>query len=63
MVRLGDGDERLSGRAAATAFGTVLAEGRLVADETARVFGRLSVQQVNWKPASGSGASASASTT
>jgi hypothetical protein len=29
---------------------TVLAEGRLVADEAARAFGRLSAQQVNWKP-------------
>jgi hypothetical protein len=29
---------------------TVLAEGRLVADETARAFGGLSARQVNWKP-------------
>ena len=28
----------------------VLAEGRLVADETKRVFGRLSAEQINWKP-------------
>jgi len=30
---------------------TVLAEGRLVAEETTRTFGRLSTQQANWKPA------------
>lgn len=29
---------------------TVLAEGRLVADETARAFGPLSARQINWKP-------------
>jgi hypothetical protein len=29
---------------------TVLAEGRLVADETARSFGQLSTRQINWKP-------------
>ena len=29
---------------------TVLAEASLLADETRRVFGRLSPQQVNWKP-------------
>ncbi len=29
---------------------TVLAEGRLVADETKRVFGQLSADQINWKP-------------
>ena len=29
---------------------TVLAEGRLVADETKRVFGQLSAEQINWKP-------------
>ena len=29
---------------------TVLAEGRLVADETRRVFGQLSAEQINWKP-------------
>ena len=29
---------------------TILAEGSLVADETKRVFGRLSGEQVNWKP-------------
>jgi DinB family protein len=29
---------------------TVLAEGRLVADETRRAFGQLSAEQVNWKP-------------
>ncbi len=32
---------------------TVLAEGRLVADETTRAFGRLSAQQVNWTPSQG----------
>src|SRR5262249_7580123 len=32
---------------------TVLAEGRLVADETMRVFGRLSAQQINWTPRAG----------
>ena len=32
---------------------TVLAEGRLVADETKRVFGQLSAEQVNWKPSEG----------
>src|SRR5512134_715017 len=30
---------------------TVLAEAAVVADETARRFGRLSAAQVNWKPA------------
>jgi len=29
---------------------TVLAEGRLVADATKRVFGQLSAEQINWKP-------------
>ena len=29
---------------------TVLTEGRLVADETKRVFGQLSAEQINWKP-------------
>ena len=29
---------------------TVLAEGRLVADETKRLFGHLSAEQINWKP-------------
>ena len=29
---------------------TVLAEGRLVADETKRRFGHLSAEQINWKP-------------
>ena len=29
---------------------TVLAEGRLVADETRRAFGQLSTEQINWKP-------------
>ena len=29
---------------------TVLAEGRLVTDETKRVFGQLSAEQINWKP-------------
>jgi hypothetical protein len=29
---------------------TVLAEGGLVADETKRVFGHLSAEQINWKP-------------
>ncbi len=29
---------------------SVLAEGRLVADETMRVFGYLSAEQINWKP-------------
>jgi hypothetical protein len=32
---------------------TVLAEGRLVADETRRVFGQLSAEQINWKPSEG----------
>src|SRR5439155_2614621 len=32
---------------------TVLAEGRLVADETKRAFGQLSAEQVNWKPSEG----------
>jgi len=32
---------------------TVLAEGRLVADETRRAFGRLSAQQINWTPRAG----------
>src|SRR5262245_15508046 len=32
---------------------TVLAEGRLVADETRRAFGRLSAAQVNWTPRAG----------
>jgi DinB superfamily len=32
---------------------TVLAEAALVADETQRVFGRLSGEQVNWKPSEG----------
>jgi hypothetical protein len=32
---------------------TVLAEGRLVADETRRAFGGLSGEQVNWKPGAG----------
>ena len=29
---------------------TILVEASLVADETKRVFGRLSSEQVNWKP-------------
>jgi DinB superfamily len=29
---------------------TVLAQGRLVADETNRAFGQLSAEQINWKP-------------
>jgi len=29
---------------------TVLAEGRLVGDETRRAFGRLAADQINWKP-------------
>jgi DinB superfamily len=29
---------------------TVLAEGRFVADETKRMFGQLSAEQINWKP-------------
>lgn len=32
---------------------TVVAEGRLVADETRRVFGQLSTEQLNWKPSEG----------
>ena len=32
---------------------TVLAEARLVADETSRTFGRLSAQQINWTPSAG----------
>jgi hypothetical protein len=32
---------------------TVVAEGRLVADETKRAFGQLSNEQVNWKPSEG----------
>jgi len=32
---------------------TVAAEGRLVADETKRAFGRLSDEQVNWTPSAG----------
>jgi hypothetical protein len=32
---------------------TVLAEGRLVADEARRAFGQLSAEQVNWKPSEG----------
>jgi DinB superfamily len=32
---------------------TVLAEGRLVAEETKRAFGQLSAEQVNWKPSEG----------
>ena len=32
-------------------FTTVLAEGALLAEETRRAFGRLSAEQVNWKPA------------
>lgn len=32
---------------------TVLAEGRLVANEAKRVFGRLSAEQINWKPSTG----------
>jgi hypothetical protein len=32
---------------------TVLAEASLLADETKRLFGRLSGQQVNWKPRAG----------
>ena len=32
---------------------TVVAEGRLVADETKRAFGQLSDEQVNWKPSEG----------
>jgi hypothetical protein len=32
---------------------TVLAEASLVADETKRIFGRLSGEQVNWKPSEG----------
>jgi DinB superfamily len=32
---------------------TLLAEGRLVADETKRMFGPLSAEQVNWKPSVG----------
>ena len=32
---------------------TVLAEAALVADETQRMFGRLSAEQVNWKPGEG----------
>ena len=32
---------------------TVLAEGRLVADEAARAFGPLTVRQINWKPGPG----------
>ena len=35
---------------------TVLAEGRLVAAEADRTFGRLSARQVNWKPSEQSGA-------
>ena len=32
---------------------SVMAEGRLAADETTRAFGRLSAQQVNWTPSEG----------
>ena len=32
---------------------TLLAEGRLVADETRRAFGQLSAEQINWKPREG----------
>jgi hypothetical protein len=32
---------------------TLLAEGRLVADETRRAFGQLSAEQLNWKPSEG----------
>jgi hypothetical protein len=32
---------------------TVLAEGRLIAAETLRTFGRLSAQQINWTPRAG----------
>jgi hypothetical protein len=32
---------------------TVLAQGRLIADETVRAFGRLSAQQINWTPRAG----------
>jgi hypothetical protein len=32
---------------------TLLAEGRLVADETRRAFGQLSAEQINWKPVEG----------
>jgi hypothetical protein len=32
---------------------TVLAEASLVADETKRAFGRVSAEQVNWKPSAG----------
>jgi hypothetical protein len=32
---------------------TLLAEGRLVADETRRAFGQLSAEQINWKPGEG----------
>jgi DinB superfamily len=32
---------------------TLLAEGRLVTDETRRAFGQLSAEQINWKPGEG----------
>jgi hypothetical protein len=32
---------------------TVVLEGRLVADETKRIFGKLSAAQINWKPGQG----------
>jgi len=32
---------------------TVLSEGRLLADETKRIFGKLSTAQINWKPSEG----------
>jgi len=32
---------------------TVLTEGRLVADETKRIFGKRSAAQINWKPSEG----------
>src|SRR5262249_36174101 len=34
-------------------FPTVLAEGRLLAEETMRAFGRLSARQINWAPGAG----------
>jgi hypothetical protein len=40
---------------------SVLAEGRVVADETKRIFGKLSAMQINWKPSEGNGVSANAS--
>ena len=46
-------DNRMNYDLQGSDLSTALAEASLVADETKRVFGRLSGEQVNWKPSEG----------